>query len=275
MIKSLAATSTAAVLLAALITPALAQESTPVSDATTDSVTEESSVTEPAVDISFAGLDDTDLEVDLEAEALPTTNGFAYRWERIRDNLVSVFTFNAEKKAARYQQRLHRLDRKLAACSEIGDAKCVDQITKHIQQLSDRTARYIANKEAIRAKHLERFNTWRDNRESLIQARREKAQQLSNRRQELRQQRQANRKAARQRRQEHRQTVKDNIQQHREQRQQNIQDRRDQRQLNIEQRQENREQLIEMRSEVLKDKLDTTRTKVQTRQENLTNTEES
>lgn len=261
------------------------------------------SVVEVSSDFDEEGLSDEDTQVDLAAEALPTTNKFGYFWERFRGAAITALTFNAEKKAAQYRLRLHNLDRKLAACSEIGDEECLVKIEERMQKLSDRTEKYIAKRKELKEQFLTRFQDWRDNRESLIQAHREKAEQLRGQRQELRQQRQANRKESRQRRQEHRQQVKDkikqqrdqrrdniqdrrdqrqdniqdrrdqrkdNVQERRGQRQDNIQDRHDQRQLNTKQRQENREELIRMRSGALKQKLDDTRIKVQTRQEALT-----
>lgn len=265
-----------ALIFALFSSPALAQEAATLEDSLSEITTDSNSV----VDLSFEGLDDADLTVDLEAEALPTTNRFAYRWERFRDNVINVFTFNAEKKARHYQQRLHRLDRKLTACSEIGDSECINKIEERMQTLSDRTEKYIAKREELKEQFLTRFQNWRDNRESLIQDRKEKAGQLRDRMQELRQQRKSNYKEAHQRRQERRLQTKDKIQQRRDQRkdnirdrrdqrQGNIKDRRDQRQLNSKQRQQNREQLIEMRSKNVKQKLDQTREQVRLRQQNL------
>ncbi|MFH1354455.1 MAG: hypothetical protein ABIH36_04180 [bacterium] len=183
---------------------------------------------------SDEGLGDEDLTVDLAAEALPTTDAVSYWWENFRGNVISVFTFNAEKKAARMRLRLHRLDRKLAACAELGDEECVAKVAERTQALQDRTERYIAKRQELQAQHQQRFAEWRARRAAKAQALHQRAAGLRSQRQELLQQRQ-------------------------ESRQQAIENRRQGRQSTIEQRRQNREQLIEMRSQNLKDKLDATR----------------
>lgn len=203
-----------------------------------------------AADFSDEGLGDEDLSVDLAAEALPTTNGVSYWWERVRGNVVSVFTFNAEKKAAHMRLRLHQLDRKLAACAAISDPECAAKIEQRIQALQDRTERYIAKREELRQQHQQRFEQWRAKRAARLEELSQRAAERQSQRQELLQQRQQDRQQAIENRQQRRQQIQENIQQRRDQRQQN------------------REQLIEMRSQNLKNKLDATRQQVGDHQQN-------
>lgn len=197
-----------------------------------------------AADFSDEGLGDEDLTTDLAAESLPTTNGVSYWWERVRHNVVSVFTFNAEKKAAQMRLRLHQLDRKLAACAAIADPECVAKIEQRIQALQDRTGRYIAKRQELRQQHQQRFEQWRAKREARIQELRQHATQRQSQHQELLQQRQQNRQQA-------------------------IKNRQQRGQSTIEQRQQNREHLIEMRSQNLKDRLDAARQQADEHQQNL------
>lgn len=197
-----------------------------------------------AADFSDEGLGDEDLTVDLAAEALPTTNGLAYGWERLRSNIQSIFTFNAERKAALYRLRLHRLDRKLAACAEIGDQECVAKVEEHSQNLEQRTEKYIAKRQELEANFQDRFLKWRENRQARAVQWRQHAAERQSQRQELLQQRQENRQQAIKNRQQNRQNTAD-------------------------QRQRNREHLIEMRSQNLKDKLDAARQRADEHQQNL------
>jgi len=207
-----------------------------------DNLEEEAQVT--ATDFSDEGLGDDDLTTDLAAEALPTTDVASYWWENLRGNVISVFTFNAEKKAAQMRLRLHRLDRKLAACAEVGDPECAAKIEQRIQALQERTERYIAKRQELREQHLQRFEEWRAKRVARAQELRQRAAARQSQQQELLQQRQQNRQQA-------------------------IENRQQNRQSTIEQRQQNREQLIELRSQNLKGKLDATRQQVGEHQQNL------
>lgn len=227
---------------------------------------------------------DSDLSVDLAAEALPTVNRLAYGWENMRNGVIRFFTLKAENKAELYQRHLHTLDRKLAACAEIGDEQCTKQIEDRIEKLTTRATDYLARRQELRDKLLTRFQAWRANREALITVRREKASQLQGQREELVAARKAMMDDARQNRsirqeemkaqlQERRAQVKENVEQRQENREQFRQDTKEQRQLNLDQRRQNQEQLIEMRSGNLKNKLDATEEQVQVRQEAVLNAE--
>ena len=135
-------------------------------------------------DFSDEGLGDEDLTADLEAEALPTTDAVSYWWENLRGNVVNVFTFNAEKKAAQMRLRLHRLDRKLAACAEVGDPECAAKIEQRIQALQERTERYIAKRQELREQHLQRFEEWRAKRVARAQELRQRAAERRGQRQQ-------------------------------------------------------------------------------------------
>lgn len=222
-------------------------------------------------DFSDEGLGDEDLTTDLAAEALPTTDAVSYWWENLRDNVINVFTFNITKKAARLRLQLHRLDRKLAACAELGDEECVAKIEERTRALQERTERYIARHQELREQHQQRFAEWRARRAARVQELHQRAAERRNQHQELLQQRQQNRRQAIKNRQQNRQSTV-------EQRQQNrqdviIQQRQEGRQDSIEQRQQNRERLIELRSQNLKNKLDATRQQAEEHQQNLRDAE--
>jgi hypothetical protein len=229
-------------------------------------------------DFSEEGLSDTDLTTDLEAEALPTTDPVAFWWEQIRGNAISLFTFNAERKAEQYRLRLHILDRKLAACSEIGDDECVTRIEERLAALKDRTEKHIARREELKEQFQERFAAWRARREARIVELREKAVERKSLREDLREERQSHREEARERRRNVMQQRQQTLQRIREDRRDVRQDQRDQRQeLRQEQRSErqdvrqrNREELIQLRSQNARDRLDATRDRVQQRQEATT-----
>ncbi|MDP3997047.1 MAG: hypothetical protein Q8P73_00935 [bacterium] len=232
-------------LLAVLLLPSASAgavvTSTPSS---TDDATENTASDEQTAASVFdsEGLTDEDLATDLEAEALPTANPIAYWWENLRNNVISVFTFNAEKKAAFYRFRLHELDRKMAACADLGDEKCVDKIQAAQKQLQQRTEAYIAKQQELGQAALERIQAWRQHRTELLQQfRNNKATNTANSEERLRQ-REENRAEAIQRRQE---TLN------------NIQTRREQ----------NRDQLIKLRSERLNNNLNNTRAQVNQAQE--------
>ena len=223
-------------------------------------------------------LSDSDLSVDLAAEALPTQNQFTYRWENMRNGVLRFFTLKAENKAELYERHLHTLDRKLAACAEIGDEECTKLIEAHIEKLTARATNYLERREELRDKLQDKFQAWRQHREAMITERQQRVAELKDKREELVAARQAVTEQARQNRaarqeeiktniQERRELIEQNIDQRQENRQEIRQDAQEQRQLNLEQRRENQEQLIEMRRQNVKDKLDNTRAKVEARQE--------
>lgn len=233
-------------LLIFLLTPSLAF---PVYAQTANSLEEPAPVA--AGDFSDEGLSDEDLTADLEAEALPTADVASYWWENLRDNVVNVFTFNITKKAARLRLQLHRLDRKLAACAELGDEECVAKIEERMRALQERTERYITRHQELREQHRQRFAEWRARRTARVQELHQRAAALRDSKQQLLQQRLENRQEAVQNRQQLWQQRKEN------------------RQSTIEQRQQNRERLIELRSQNLKNKLDATRQQAAEHQQNL------
>jgi chromosome segregation ATPase len=220
------------------------------------------------VDFSDEGLDDEDLNSDLEAEALPTTDSFLYRWERFRNNIQSVFIFNAEKKAAHYRFRLHQLDRKLAACAEIGDEQCISKVEEHIQSLETRADKYIARRQELQERLLNKFDQWRASRSDRIEDLKERANERRDKKQELKKQREENRAEAKESRQKRHEELKQRLQERKEE----IKDRQQDRQITTEQRQQNREHLIEVRSSAVKNKLDATRDQVEIRNQELEET---
>lgn len=228
--------------------PAFAETPVSISDSVSvDSTSTAAANTIVSVSFSDEGLDDEDLNSDLAAETLPTTNIFLYRWERFRNNIQSVFTFNAEKKAAHYRFRLHQLDRKLAACAKIGDEQCISKVEEHIRSLEIRADNYIAKRQELQEKLLDKFDQWRVDRNARIEDLKQRAIERRAKRQELKEQRKGERAEAKKNRQERRKKLKQ---------------RRQNRQYTIEQRQQNSEQLIEMRSQSIKNKLDATRDQV-------------
>lgn len=223
-------------------------------------------------------LDDSDLTADLAAESLPTQNRFSYRWELMRNGVSRFFSLKAEKKAELYQRHLHVLDRKLAACAEIGDAKCTQLIEQRITKLTTRANNYMERRQELRDKLQDKFQAWRERREAMMAERQQRVAELKNKRQELITARQETRQEARTNRATRREEIKINVQERREQVKQNIEQRQEnrqqlrenvqeERQLNLEQRRQNQEKLIELRSQNVKDRLDDTRAKVEARQE--------
>lgn len=179
-------------------------------------------------------------------ETLPD-DGIRYHWERFRFGLRRAFVFNAEKKAALYEEQLARLERKSDACAEIGNAECLERIQQRTQALEQRAELYMEKREALKEKHLERLAEWRKQHAERL----EKLKARASERQENRTEFQAIRK---EQRQEMRQNVKENI----EQRKENVDERRD----SI---QEKREKLIELRSQNVKNKLEATEQRVEER----------
>ena len=275
-------TSIKITVVASLITfllPVAAQAQVGTSITDSDSVNATSETTtdsDTSTNFDDEGLTDSDLETNLAAEALPTTNGVTYWWERVRDNLVSVFTFNAEKKAAQYRVRLHRLDRKAAACAQIGDEECLVKVEKHQQALQDRAERFIARRQELKDKLEARFTDWRQQRSERQAEWKLQAVERSDQRQELLQQRRDNRSDARQSRRQQ-------LQLRRQQGQDTRLDRRSDRQQLRQQQLEQRsliktdpansvignEGLIRARSRSLNDRLNNVRETVEQRKDQL------
>ena len=257
------------------VSSSTAQAQTPSQALLSSPTAESNSVT---ADSAIEELSDSDLSVDLAAEALPTQNQFTYRWENMRNGVLRFFTLKADNKAELYERHLHTLDRKLAACAEIGDEECTKLIEAHIEKLTARATNYLERREELRDKLQDKFQAWRQHREAMITERQQRVAELKDKREELVAARQAVTEQARQNRAARQEEIKTNIQEQRELIEQNIdqrqeirqeirQDAQEQKQLNLEQRRENQEQLIEMRSQNVKDKLDNTRAKVEARQE--------
>lgn len=205
----------------------------------------------PGVDITPTPVSppgDADLEAEPQAETLPG-DGISFNWEQFRQGLVRAFTFNPEKKAKLFEEHLHRLDRKLAACSELGDEECVARIEARIATLKTRAEKYMEKREELRQKHLQQFQEWRQRREVKLEELKTRLEDNKERFQELRDERR-----------EHLQEIKER----REQLKENRQERSELRQ---EQRAANRDQLIELRSKNVKRTLDTTHESVQERKE--------
>ena len=257
------------------VSSSTAQAQTPSQALLSSPTAESNSVT---ADSAIEELSDSDLSVDLAAEALPTQNQFTYRWENMRNGVLRFFTLKAENKVELYERHLHTLDRKLAACAEIGDEQCTEAIEARIESLTARATNYLERREELRDKLQDKFQAWRQHREAMITERQQRVAELKDKREELVAARQAVTEQARQNRAARQEEIKTNIQEQRELIEQNIdqrqeirqeirQDAQEQKQLNLEQRRENQEQLIEMRRQNVKDKLDNTRAKVEARQE--------
>ena len=204
-------------------------------------------------DFSDEGLSDADLTVDIEAEALPTTDSFSFGWESFMHRMRRIFTFNAEKKAELDRARLHRLDRKLTACSEIGDEDCVARIEEHIARAEEIAEKHIAKRQELIDKFQTRFEDWRTNRDARVDLLKDTATARRAQRVELLELRKANRDEAKVNRRERLNQLRNQVD------------------ISIEQRQLNRERLIETRSQRLKDNLDATRDRVQIRQDAFDN----
>ena len=211
-----------------------------------------------ATDFADEGLSDTDLTTDLAAEALPTTNRVAFWWEGIRDNIVSTFTFNTERKAAQYRARLHTLDRKLTACADIGDEECVTRVQERLTTIEERATNFITRREEIATTQADRFAAWREQRAerhdelaARAAARKEQRTELIKERKLQRQTNQTDRQEERAGRQSDRQ----------ERRQENATERQEQQTLRQDTRQENRLQ----RTNTINERLDTLRDRVPVR----------
>lgn len=137
-----------------------------------------------------------DLYEDLPAESLPTTNPFRFGLENVFYNLQNLFTFNAEKQAQLYQWRLHQLDRKAAACAQIGDDQCLQAIESRKEKLEEKTESYIEKHEEIRERLLARFQQWRQQREQHWQEAHTQAENKREYREQLMEQRRDMRKEA-------------------------------------------------------------------------------
>jgi len=210
---------------------------------------------EVEADFSDEGLGDDDLTMDLEAEALPTTDGWGYRWENWKDGVIGVFTFNSERKAEHMRSRLHKLDRKMEACAEIGDPECAEKIEERMEALQERTEKYIAKREELKDEFQDRFEAWREKREEHRANLELKLNERKAQRAELLEERKAKREDAKENRAKHIEERKAVIEERHEERKANKQERK------ID-REQNREHLIEVRSPNLKNRLDDTRLKV-------------
>ncbi len=189
-------------------------------------------------------LSDDDLSVDLEAEALPTTERLRYWWERVSANITQSFTRNAERKAELYEEQLHRLDRKAEACAAIGDEECLAKIEQHRTALTERAERFITRREELKGKLLERFKNWRENREARREELQAKLKQnkdnMKEKREDFREMREESRQHRRQMRQNNRENQsniypdakKQRIELHGDQKQEIRQEFRDQKQTN-------------------------------------------
>lgn len=219
------------------------------------------------------GLSEADTADDLAAEALPTTDRVAFWWENMRHRALLALTFNTEQKAARYRLHLHQLDRKMAACAEIGDETCADRIQQRITALEQRAQRFMERREALRDELQEKFLQWREQRAKRREEWRSQAAERRGQLKELLQQRRQRRRDAMQHRRETMQTLRQQLKERRQLRRQQRQELRDMRQENRQERkdlrEQNREKLIELRSKNVKDRLDATREKVEQRNDTL------
>ncbi|PIT97777.1 MAG: hypothetical protein COT71_04240 [Candidatus Andersenbacteria bacterium CG10_big_fil_rev_8_21_14_0_10_54_11] len=211
---------------------------------------------------------DIDLTDNLAAEALPVVNRFAFGWETVRFAAVQALTLNTERKAERYELRLHQLDRKMAACAAIGDSACTQRIKERITTMEDRTRRYMSRHQELRDRLQEKFETWRQNRQEYhtewqqqAVARRSQQQELLEQRRQLRRESQTNRRQKIQQVQK-RLNAQDERLQLLEQRQDSRQDLRNT-------PRQNQEKLIELRSLRVKNELNNTREHVEQRQSEL------
>lgn len=190
------------------------------------------------------GLTEEDLTTDLEAENLPTTDGFGYWWENVRSRVVEAFTFNAERKAELHRARLHRLDRKAEACAEIGDEECLEKIEEHRANVEERAENFIARRAELKEKLEDRFTEWREARSERRDELRDRVAERRDQRQELREERRANRQEARANRRdtvrERRDTRRENVRERRDERRDAVQDRREDRRDNAQERRDTR-----------------------------------
>jgi hypothetical protein len=260
-------------LLSLLLTPAIVLAQTDVNisnDVSITSTSQFNEATSVSVDFSDEGLSDEDVTVDVEAEALPTTNRFTYWFENARSRVLVALTFNAEQKAAQFRFRLHQLDRKAAACSEIGDKECLERVETNAAALRERAEAFMEKREELRAEHLERFRAWREKREEKQAEFRARVEERKEKREELREERKEKHEEARARHDERMKALRERLEQNKVERQEAFEARQDAREekqdLRQEQREANREKLIEQRSERVKTNLDATRQRIEVRQ---------
>lgn len=135
------------------------------------------------------GISEADVETDVEVESLPG-DGLGYQLGQWGFELRRALTFKADKKAALDRLRLHILDRKMAACGEIGDEKCVEILETRIENLQARAEQHLERRQELKEQWLERFQEWRDRRATRLEEFRVKASQRKDQLQELRQERQ-------------------------------------------------------------------------------------
>ncbi len=201
-------------------------------------------------------------ETNLAKESSPTTDRFLYWWERVSFNIKTIFTFNAEKKAALYQSRLSSLDKKAAACAVTGDKKCLDIIGRHTNKLEERTEKFLTKREELKKRLLEKFDDWSAKRQKNLSTLRDRAVQLRSQNKELG----GNKN-------KYKNTGGDQNSQDNQQGQQKknarerleVHEDNDGLNLHLEQRVQNREEIIEKRSFNLKQQLDSTRAKIEMR----------
>ena len=204
---------------------------------------------------------DQDLEADLEAEVLPD-DGFEFVLENALFQIRRAFTFQAERKVALDQERLHRLDRKLAACTEIGDEKCIDRIETMTQAAQERTQRFLDKKAEVLGNVEENFEAWRDRRQARLDELKENADESEA---ESLEEFQSKREEAMERRDARLEELRNTRSELRE----SILEKRLEKFNQIDARLQNREELIEARSPVIKERLDTARDQVQQRAQDL------
>ena len=204
----------------------------------------------PGDEFAEEGLSDLDLEADSEAETLPQDGilfGLENAWFRIR----RAFTLQAERKAELDRERLHRLDRKLTACAELGDEECVTRIESMIGKTEERAQAYLERKEEIQERFQERFEAWRERRGERVEELKDVVEERKSQRDELIEKRQETLDDIRSRRKEFN-----------DQRKEQLEELRKEQQALREDTQQLREQVIEQRSERVKKELDTTRANV-------------
>lgn len=182
-----------------------------------------------------------ELNQKIATELLPY-DGMKYRWERLTFGLRRVFTINAQKKAKLYEEHLDRLDAKLAACAEVGDADCMQRIEARKTKLEERAEKYMAKRKELRDKHLEQFKEWREKRQERVEMLEEKAMERQQQKEELIETRKQEIKEKREELKEKREGLQEGNQDL-------VQERRDALKQLKEQRQEQRTQLKDARQE--------------------------
>lgn len=205
-------------------------------------------------EFSDEGLSDLDVEADAEAEILPS-DGFVFGLENAWFKIRRAVTFQVERKAKLDRARLHRLDRKLTACAELGDEACVDRIDNMISKTEERAQAYLESKQGIRDRFQEKFASWRERRGERIEALRDVTAERKERKDELLEKRKEALDEIRKRREEFSTYRKGQLEEIRN----------SQQTIRQETKHQVREQIIEQRSERVKQELDATRNRVEER----------